>query len=239
MKKSGILVLVFTLLVQYNAFATSNDEIVQRPIRTIDDTAQDEDRTAVLEKEIQGLLGRVEVLEHIVSQLSQHVQVSAQALPKIAVPSDVVPVPSVKHVAQADDVAIAPVEADTEKKMYDRALIAIKEGRYDEAETKFADFIAKYPKSSLVSNAYFWYGETYFKRNDYENAALQYLKCYKNFPKSAKAADSLLKLALSLGEMKKKKEACAMLMKLEKEFKDRPASSIKRAKDAINKYGCK
>ncbi len=65
------------------------------------------------------------------------------------------------------------------------------------------------------------------------------MKGYKQFPKAQKAADSLFKLALSLGEIKKTKEACSILNKLEEEYKQRPASSVKRAYDAKMKYGCK
>jgi TolA-binding protein len=72
-----------------------------------------------------------------------------------------------------------------------------------------------------------------------DKAAINYLKGYKQFPKGAKASDSLLKLALTLGELKKKTEACSMLSRLETEFPNRPATSIKRTKDAKVKFGCK
>ena len=73
----------------------------------------------------------------------------------------------------------------------------------------------------------------------FDKAAINYLKGYKQSPKGIKASDSLLKLALSLGELKKGQEACSILDKLEAEFPNRPATSIKRAKEARIKFACK
>lgn len=242
-------ILSLSLLLHATAFA-SDREIARRPLHIPEDTAiaiQNEDRVSMLEKEIQSLLGRIEVLEHTVSQLrSGHAATSPVAHhPHAPQEANEASTTSEAHITQPlpNPAGVsAPVAAtaagSSEKKAYDSALLALKDNKFDDAEAKFADFIAKYPKSTMLSNAYFWHGETFFRRNNFEKAAISYLKGYKLFPKAAKAADSLLKLSLSLGSMGKTKEACAMLVKLENEFKDRPANSIKRAKDARNKYGC-
>lgn len=138
----------------------------------------------------------------------------------------------------SDHTATTVPSHSPEKHSYDHALSLLKEKKFEESESAFADFIQKYPKSDLQSNSYFWYGETFFQRQNYEKSALFYLKGYKLQPKGSKAADSLLKLALSLGEINKKKEACSMLNKLEKEFPKRSASSKKRSNEAANKFGC-
>ena len=243
-------ILSLSLLLHASSFASSG-EIARRPLVAPEDPSiaiQNDDRVAILEREIQGLLGRVEVLEHTVSQLR-----SGQAAAASAHPVKIIDDRSAASEEQPLlEAVVAPAEAQIteampatgasgslEKKSYDSALLALKDNKFEDAEAKFADFIAKYPKSTMLSNAYFWYGETFFRRNNFEKAAINYLKGYKQFPKAAKAADSLLKLSLSLDAMGKTKEACAMLGKLEAEFKDRPANSIKRAKDARNKYGCK
>lgn len=200
----------------------------------------DNTRVNICEKEIQLLIGRVETLEHTVAEMKGQITGSTNQIPhKIeASERDSTPTLAVPHPTSMTQTKAAESDSSTEKRQYDLALIALKDNHFDDAENKFAAFIAAYPKSTMLGNAYFWYGETFFKRNDPEKAAINYLKCYKQFPQGAKAADALLKLALSLGEMKKTKEACAMLNKLEHDFKDRPATSIKRTKDAKNKYGC-
>lgn len=159
------------------------------------------------------------------------------ATPKTQVDNAAPPTPAEKSLNKK----AAPKSDDkvNEKQQYDLALAALKDNKLEEAEKQFANFIKKYPKSSLQSNAYFWYGETYYKRRVFDKAAINYLKGYKQFPKGAKAADSLLKLALSLGELNKKPEACQMLSKLDEVFSSRPAASIKRANDAKVKFGCK
>lgn len=240
-------IISLSLLFHTAAFA-SGREIARRPLHIPEDTAiaiQNEDRVSMLEKEIQSLLGRIEVLEHTVSQLrSGHATTSPVTHQSHAVneASTTVETHITQPLPNPTDGVSAPIAAtvagSSEKKAYDSALLALKDNKFDDAEARFADFIAKYPKSTMLSNAYFWHGETFFRRNNFEKAAISYLKGYKLFPKAAKAADSLLKLSLSLGSMGKTKEACAMLVKLENEFKDRPANSIKRAKDARNKYGC-
>ena len=229
---------MFSVIALYPFLALCNDEeVLRRQLETTSTADSVDDKLSAIQQEMQNLLGRVEMLEHYVSELRKGTELTTAATPINPHPHKEVDAIPQTPVHNTDQTQNAPKEED--KRVYDRALISLKDGRYDEAEKQFQEFIDVYPKSVFVSNAYFWYGEAFFKRNDFERAALQYLKCYKQFPKSQKAPDSLLKLAISLGELGKKKEACAMLSKLNKEFKDRSTSSIKRTKDAINKYGCK
>ncbi len=220
----------------------ASGEITQRSLKIpVEETKpasvyDDENRLSTAEKQIQNLLGRIEVLEHAVAQMQTQQPQSHNASSNtgvVAVPAVVAPTASVESPNTSES------SESSEKQDYDAALIALKNNQFEEAEVKFSHFISTYPKSNKLSNAYFWYGETFFKRNNFETAALNYLKGYKKFPKAEKASDSLLKLAISLGSMKKNKEACIMLTKLDNEFKNRPAASMKRANDAKNKYGCK
>lgn len=127
---------------------------------------------------------------------------------------------------------------DGEKAQYDTALAALKDSKFEEAEKLFDEFIKKYPSSNLQSNATFWYGETFYRRNLYNKAAINYLHSYKQYPKGSKAADSLLKLAYALSALNKRKEACSMLEKLDTEFPDRPIASAKRSREAKEKFQC-
>lgn len=218
------------------------------------------------EKEIQNLLGRIEVLEHSLSRLQQNIDALNNMLQEseknqkniLSSPeNDEEPVGiNNNDVFEATSTAsidlklpakgekevesnVSSKEEAQDKKTYNLALAALKDGKFEVAEKKFSEFIKKYPKSNLQSNAYFWYGESFYRRKMFDKAAVNYLKGYKQFPKGAKASDSLLKLSLALGEMKKKQEACNILAKLEADFPSRSAISIKRAKDAKIKFGCK
>ena len=206
------------------------------------------------QKEIQALLSRVELLEHKISTLEQQIKSVnlspnnlSQGKPKSPQDSndsnDVFDISTLnsdnnpRELIAKPSVAANNVEDD--KKQYDLALAALIENKLQIAEEKFAEFLTKNPQSSLVSNAYFWYGEVFFRRAIFDKATINYLKGYKHSPKGVKAADCLLKLAIALSELNnKKQEACGVLAKLEAEFPSRPAASIKRAKDIKIKLGC-
>ena len=73
----------------------------------------------------------------------------------------------------------------------------------------------------LAGNAQYWLGETYYVRKDYENAATAFALGYQKYPKSAKAADDLLKLGMSLGNLGKKPDACTRLRAARPRLPDR------------------
>ena len=224
-----VLIVLLSLLFSSVSYASSNNSITITDVPlALNDPIQktDDERISACESNVQNLTGRIEVLEHTIKELQGR---SAQA----------------EHSPQtasltSDTQGHAPVAASSsdEKREYDLALAALKESRFEDAEKLFASFMQKYTNSELMGNAYFWYAETFYRRGEFDKAAVHYLKGYKQYPKSPKAADNLLKLALSLGELKKNKDACAMLNKLDAEYKNRPVSSVKRASDAKAKY-CK
>jgi tol-pal system protein YbgF len=101
---------------------------------------------------------------------------------------------------------------------YDRAYGMLKTARFDQAETELDRFLKTYPDHQLADNARYWLGETHYVRGDFERAALAFADGYRMNPKGGKAADNLLKLARSLGEMGDKANACATLKRLSDEF---------------------
>lgn len=122
---------------------------------------------------------------------------------------------------------------------YDLALASLKDGNFSEAEEKFANFIQNHKDHKLRENAVFWYAESFYRQGNFNQAAIHYLKGYKEYTTGSKASDSLLKLSLSLGKLKKQKEACVILDKLETEFPKRSADSLKRAAEARANFNCK
>ena len=129
--------------------------------------------------------------------------------------------------------------SDADKNAYDLALASLKKGNFVSAEKQFADFISNHPTSKLHSNALFWYAETFYRRENFNKSAINYLQCYKQFPKDIKAPDALLKLSYSLYALNKSSEACNIIGKLETEFPNRSANLVKRSKEAKLKFQCK
>lgn len=124
------------------------------------------------------------------------------------------------------------------QEVYQRAYSLLSKGEYAAAETAFKSFIKKFPKNPLSSNAYYWLGETFYVRQNYQLAAYNFANGYKNFPKGAKAPDQLLKLGISLYSLKKKAKACATFTKLSQEFAELPTRITKRAKNFSEKLEC-
>lgn len=113
------------------------------------------------------------------------------------------------------------------KDQYTYAFGLLRQTRYDEAEAALKAFLKANANDPLASNARYWLGETFYVRGDYVKAAETFLEGYQKDPKGSKAADTLLKLGMSLSNLDKKREACAAFDKLGKEFSDVP-SNIQR-----------
>src|SRR5260221_11090933 len=84
----------------------------------------------------------------------------------------------------------------------------LRQADYPGAEEALRSFVQRYPNDPLAGNAEYWLGETYYVRKDYNNAAATFAEGYRKYPQSGKAADNLLKLGMSLGNVGQKKEAC-------------------------------
>lgn len=123
----------------------------------------------------------------------------------------------------------------TPKEQYDFAYGFVKQNQLDNAEKAFTLFISKNPKTKLLHGAYFWLGEVYYDKKDYNSSATQFLKAYKENAKGSKAAESLAKLAMSLDKLNKGKEACGTIAKLEKEFpQDGSINKVAKLKTKLN-----
>lgn len=208
--------------------------------------------TEMLINEIKKLTGEVEMLKYDIRILKQQIEkIQAQnAVPKIpdTFPSKAetknkeevkeealeVPEEAPKQEAKEEE-----VKEPSEKAGYDLALSALKDKKYDLAKIKFDELIRTYPESSLLDRMIFWYAEALFYQKDFYNSASFYLKCYQKYPKGQKAPDALLKVAMSLGELKQPEQSCQILDKLEKEFPNLSSSMKKSMKDLKLKHNCK
>ncbi len=122
---------------------------------------------------------------------------------------------------------------------YDKAFQYLRQSKYTEAEKAWKEFIDKNGESDLISNAYYWLGETYYVRSNYELSAVNFLKGYQKLPKGNKAQDNLFKLANSLGKLKKDKEACTTFDKLLKEFPNVDKEIKGKVKEEKTRLKCK
>ncbi|HUD43532.1 MAG TPA: tol-pal system protein YbgF [Dokdonella sp.] len=122
------------------------------------------------------------------------------------------PAPSAPAAVEVDPTlaaapAVDPADPAAESAAYDAAFSALKSGGYAEAERRFLDFIAQYPNSPLVGNAYFWLGRAYFVTQDYARALDAFQILVSRYPNNPKAADGLLNVGNSQYELKQLSEA--------------------------------
>ena len=124
------------------------------------------------------------------------------------------------------------------KQAYEAAYAYLLQQDYGAAEAAFDDFLRQYPGDPLAGNAQYWLGETFFVRGNYRSAAGAFLKGYQTYQRSAKAPDSLLKLAMSLDRLGQKDQACASFGELGAKYPAAPANVRTRADSERRRIGC-
>jgi tol-pal system protein YbgF len=88
-----------------------------------------------------------------------------------------------------------------EVKDYETAFGLYRAGKYADAIDRFQAFLQTHPSSEFADNALFWMGESYFKLNDFEQAAVAFDRVVKRFPKGNKVPDALYRQGVSLQEI--------------------------------------
>ena len=103
-------------------------------------------------------------------------------------------------------------------------------GRFDLAITGFQRFLKDFPNTSLVPNAHYWIGESYFSMKDYPHAMQAFQKVVTEYPRSEKVAPALFKLGVVSAEAGDLPKARSYLRRVVEEF-----STSDEAKLAKNK----
>jgi tol-pal system protein YbgF len=121
---------------------------------------------------------------------------------------------------------------------YNYAFGLLRQADYPGAEEALRSFVQRYPNDPLAGNAEYWLGETYYVRKDYNNAAATFAEGYRKYPQSGKAADNLLKLGMSLGNVGQKKEACLTFSQLAHDFPKASGNITERVNQEKQRLGC-
>jgi tol-pal system protein YbgF len=168
-----------------------------------------------------------------VKLLMAAIQQARAARQVAAVKPSVSPAPVAAQVAPQPAVSqsAAALPAGTPKEQYTYAFNLLRNTNYDQAEIALKQFIAMHGGNPLTGNARYWLGETFYVRADYQQSAQVFFDGFQSDPKGSKAPDMLLKLGMSLGQLKKKNEACATFDKVAADF----AKSSSRIKTALSR----
>lgn len=109
---------------------------------------------------------------------------------------------------------------------------------YGAAQSAFSAFLKRYPETALAGNAQYWLGETHYVRGAYKQAAVAFLEGYEKYGNGNKGADSLLKLAMSLGKLRQTAAACSSLRELGTRYRSAPEAIKARAASEKRRLRC-
>lgn len=99
-------------------------------------------------------------------------------------------------------------------KLYADALMLYSKREYAQAAGVFRELIEAYPADKLAGNAQYWIGECSYSLGKFEEAAVEFGKVEKDFPKSPKVPAALLKQSMSLRKAGRGEEARAAAQRL-------------------------
>jgi tol-pal system protein YbgF len=126
----------------------------------------------------------------------------------------------------------------TPQEQFDYAFGLLKNSDNVGATKAFQALVSQHPQDPLAGNAMYWLAQISYSQGQYDQAAVTFLDAYRKYPKSAKAGESLLKVGLSMGNLGKKKEACAALARFSSEYPDAADNLRRLAASEKQKQGC-
>lgn len=121
---------------------------------------------------------------------------------------------------------------------YKFAMNIMKAGDFEKAEIAFKEFVDAHAKHELAGSAQFWYGETFYIRQLYEDAAVAFLDGYQKYPNSPKAPENLLKLGVTLAELGETEQGCKMIANLKKAYPKTDASILQKSSYEKKRFNC-
>ena len=101
--------------------------------------------------------------------------------------------------------------SDRNKKKYENAIKLLWASKFNEAESELQN-LKKIEPDDLMPNIQYWLGEVYYAQKNFEKAIIAFGEGLEKYPESIKGPDNLLKLGLSFSNLKKKDEACNVLI---------------------------
>lgn len=189
-----------------------------------------EERISALDRQLRDITGQMERLQYRLRQANQRIdalegELEAVRAAQIAPPA--APEGGTETAAVDGNQPGAPDQGGARGQLpdgaaqesYDTAYGLLGQGRFDEGEAAFRDFLRVHPEHKLAGNARYWIAETLYARQRYQEAATAFLEAWQADQRGAKAPDNLLKLGMSLQRLEKKPEACASFQKLLSDYR--------------------
>jgi len=202
-----------------------------------------------LKKELSGLRGDIDLLNHEMEQIKKQqkdiyldldqrileIENSVSSLksipPATGFTSSIAPGPEASVSAEPANIGATNAETEimqnslSEQESYQGALAALKNGAYNDAIQAFQVFLISYPESAYAANAQYWMAEAYYVLKDFQSAISHFGKVISAYPDSRKVADAHLKTGFSFYELK---DWGSAKQAMEKVLTDYPSSTAAR-----------
>ena len=128
----------------------------------------------------------------------------------------------------------AGVTADT---LYSNAYRDYTTGKYDLATQEFNDYLKYFPSTQFASNAQYYLGDIFYKRNDFPSAQQAFDTVLERFPDGNKTADAHYMKAMCLIKQNRNDSAAAELRTVIRQYSDTDPDLAAKAKARLREMG--
>ena len=115
-----------------------------------------------------------------------------------------------------------------EKRQYEDALGAVRQGQFERAEPLLTTLLQRYPSSGYRESALFWLGNAQYARREYKEAITSFRSLVSSAPDNPKAPEALLAIANCQAELKDTKAARRTIEELVKNYPKSEAAQAGR-----------
>lgn len=126
--------------------------------------------------------------------------------------------------------ASKPEPAGDDQADYQTAFSLVRQRAFPAAAEKFEAFVARYPDSSRLPNAYYWLGEIYLAQGSYQPAEQAFLKVINQYSTHRKAADSMYKLGVLHKQQGNRQQSMSYMTRV---VNDYPNTSAARLAESV------
>lgn len=211
---------ILDLRQRFDAAVTAQNRLVEENTQLRRSMLDLQQQIQALKDDLARVRGQQEQAERDAEQ-QRNLQESLQALDAR--------VQKLEGTAPAQPDASAAASADNQDKQeYDAALAVFRSGDFNAAQTSFAAFIKRNPRSSYAPSALFWLGNAQYATRNYKEAITNFRSLLTAAPDHPKAAESLLSIANCQVELKDPKAARATLETLIKSYPQSEAAQAGR-----------
>jgi TolA-binding protein len=140
----------------------------------------------------------------------------------------------------AEEALAVPTSATGDSKAdFDAAMQMMMAGEYAAAARAWEAYVQVWPQAPETAEAWYRLGETRYIGSDGAGAAAAYATALKGWPRTRWAPDATAKLAASLADLGRNREACAAVGEFDRRYASAAAAAVKaRAASTRTKAQC-